>query len=475
MKAYFIGGIMVFSSITFIYYFLPVVLFLYYLTPSKFKNLTLLLSSLFFYFYGEPKYILVLLFSCFSNYLLAKLMSKSPKKSHQNLYLILAIIIDLGCLCYFKYTNFFLDNLNNLLNINIPFLNVIMPIGISFFTFQTLSYVIDVYNKKVEASKSFISFASYVSLFPQLIAGPIVRYSDITKELEKKDLSFDNFGLGVRRFITGLSKKVLVANVIGEMINILTDIPNPSVVSYIMIAFGYSLQIYFDFSGYSDMAIGLGKMLGFNFLENFNYPFIAKSITDFWRRWHISLSSFLRDYVYIPLGGNRVSQLKHIRNIFVVWLLTGFWHGAAWNFIIWGLYFGVILIIEKYFFSKFLNNHPVIGHIYTIILVLISFLIFSLPSMSDTFIFLKNMLGFTDIPFINSETIYYLKSYLIIIIIALIGSTPIIKTTYNKLINNNKYRLVLELGEVIICFTLLLTVTAYLIDSSFNPFLYFRF
>jgi len=466
---------MVFSSITFIYYFLPIVLFIYYLTPGKFKNLTLLLSSLFFYFYGEPKYIIVLLLSCFSNYLLAKLISKSSKLSSRRLYLILAIIIDLGFLCYFKYINFFLDNLNNLLNINIPFLIVIMPIGISFFTFQTLSYVIDVYNKKVSASNSFINFASYVSLFPQLIAGPIVRYSDVTKELINKDISFDNIGLGIRRFIIGLSKKVLIANVIGEMINILNGIPNPTVVSYIMVSLGYSLQIYFDFSGYSDMAIGLGKMLGFNFLENFNYPFIAKSITDFWRRWHISLSSFLRDYVYIPLGGNRVSQIKHIRNIFVVWFLTGFWHGAAWNFIIWGLYFGIILIIEKYFLSKFLDKHPVIGHIYTLILVVISFLIFSLPNISETITFLKNMLGLTNIPFINSETIYYLKSYLIIFIIAIIGSTPLVKNNFNKLVTNKKSHLILDVGEIIVYFLLLIISTAYLIDSSFNPFLYFRF
>jgi len=466
---------MVFSSITFIYYFLPVVLFLYYITPNKFKNITLFLSSIFFYFYGEPKYIIILLFSCFINYFLALLISKNKNKTTKKFILTLAVIIDLGLLGYFKYTNFFISNINNLLNTNISLLNIIMPIGISFFTFQTLSYVIDVYNEKVPVSNNFINFASYVSLFPQLIAGPIVRYTDVTKELIKKDISFDNFSLGIRRLIVGLSKKVLIANVIGEMINLLTGLPNPTIVSHIMIAFGYSLQIYFDFSGYSDMAIGLGKMLGFNFLENFNYPFIAKSITDFWRRWHISLSSFLRDYVYIPLGGNRVSTIKHIRNIFVVWFLTGFWHGAAWNFIIWGVYFGIILIIEKYFLFKHLEKHPIIGHIYTIFLVLISFLIFSLPNMKETIIFLKNMFGLTNIPFINSETIYYLKSYIVIIIISFIGSTPLIKNTYNKLIKNKKYKLILEVGEVAVCFILLITVTAFLIDSSFNPFLYFRF
>ncbi len=283
------------------------------------------------------------------------------------------------------------------------------------------------------------------------------------------------FGSGVRRFIVGLGKKVLIANVIGQMINILNGISNPTVVSYIMVGLGYSLQIYFDFSGYSDMAIGLGKMLGFNFLENFNYPFIARSITDFWRRWHISLSSFLRDYVYIPLGGNRVSKIKHIRNIFVVWMLTGFWHGADWNFIIWGVYFGIILIIEKFFLMKFLDKHKVFGHIYTLILVIISFIIFSLSNMNEVFAFIKNMIGMNGLPFINGETLYYLRSYLVVLIVAFVGSTPLVRDIGNKISNINKYKGLVGTLEIVICFGLLIMVTAYLIDSSFNPFLYFRF
>ena len=376
---------------------------------------------------------------------------------------------------YFKYTNFFIENINNLFKLDINSIKVIMPIGISFFTFQTLSYVIDVYTKKVKANKNFITFASYVSLFPQLIAGPIVRYSDVEKELKNRTHSYDKFALGIRRFTIGLGKKVLIANVMGEMVNILNTMNNQSVLTYILIAIGFTLQIYFDFSGYSDMAIGLGKMLGFNFLENFNYPFIANSITDFWRRWHISLSSFLRDYVYIPLGGNRVSVLKHIRNIFVVWFLTGFWHGAAWNFIIWGLYFGIILTIEKYFYSDFLKKHKVFSHIYTMFLVIISFVIFNASSFTEVISFIKNMLGFNNLPFSNQETIYYLKSYLLIIMISIIASTPLLKNICIKLKEKERLTKVMDILEIVFIFIILILVTAFLIDSSFNPFLYFRF
>lgn len=464
---------MVFSSITFMYYFLPIVLLIYFIVPNKFKNLVLFISSIAFYFYGEPTYIWVLLLSCFINYISALLISKYRKQS--KLILIFTVIIDLGLLMYFKYTNFFIDNINNIFNLNINSIKVIMPIGISFFTFQTLSYVIDVYTKKVKANKNFITFSSYVSLFPQLIAGPIVRYSDVEKELKDRAHSYDMFANGIRRFTIGLGKKVLIANVMGEMVNILNSMNNQSVLSYILIALGFTLQIYFDFSGYSDMAIGLGKILGFNFLENFNYPFIANSITDFWRRWHISLSSFLRDYVYIPLGGNRVSTLKHIRNIFIVWFLTGFWHGAAWNFIVWGLYFGVILIIEKYFLSDFLKKHKIFSHIYTLILVIISFVIFNANSLTEVIHFMKNMFGLNNLPFINNETIYYLKSYLIIIIISIIASTPLFKNICIKLNEKEKMSKVIDILEIVFIFIILLLVTAFLIDSSFNPFLYFRF
>ena len=464
---------MVFSSITFMYYFLPIVLLIYFVSPNKIKNLILLLSSMLFYFYGEPTYIWVLILSCIVNYLSALLISKYRKQS--KLILIIAVIIDLGLLMYFKYTNFFIDNINTLFNTNINAIKVIMPIGISFFTFQTLSYVIDVYTKKVEANKNFITFASYVSLFPQLIAGPIVRYSDIEKELKERTHSYDLFAHGVRRFTIGLGKKVLIANVMGEMVNVLGNMNNASVLGYILIAIGFTLQIYFDFSGYSDMAIGIGKMLGFNFLENFNYPFIANSITDFWRRWHISLSSFLKDYVYIPLGGNRVGALKQIRNIFVVWFLTGFWHGAAWNFIIWGLYFGIILVIEKKFLLEFLKKHKVISHIYTMFLVIISFVIFNANSFTEVRLFMKNMFGFNNLPFMNQETIYYLKSYLTMIILAGIASTPLCKNICLKLKENKKVEKIMGLLEIVFVFIILTIVTAFLIDSSFNPFLYFRF
>ncbi len=464
---------MVFSSITFIYYFLPIVLILYIIVTNKFKNLLLLISSLIFYFYGENIYIIVLIGSCLINYIGGILIEKYNGKKISKIFLILSIIINLGLLCYFKYTNFFINNLNTLFSSNIALLNIVMPIGISFFTFQTLSYCIDIYNNKIKANKNFIDFACYVSLFPQLIAGPIVRYNDICIELKNRKLNYNDFGNGVKRFIIGLAKKVLIANSIGSMIVLLTDIPNTTVLAHILIAIGFSLQIYFDFSGYSDMAIGLGKMLGFHFLENFNYPFIAKSITDFWRRWHISLSKFFRDYVYIPLGGNRVNLIKLIRNIFIVWFLTGFWHGANWNFIIWGLYFGIILIIEKYFLSNFLKNHTIIGHFYTIIIVLISFIIFSFDSISNITLFLKNMFGFSNLPFTNFETWYYLRSYIVIIILAIIGSTPIIKNIYDKL--SNKFKNIMGIFEIIGCFLLLIVVTSFLIDSSFNPFLYFRF
>ena len=314
---------MIFSSILFIYYFLPILLIFYFIVPSKYKNLILLIFSLIFYFLGEPKYILVLLLSCFINYYLSKLIDKSK---HSKLYLIIAIIYNVGGLLIFKYTDFFISNINSIFHINIPYMYIIMPIGISFFTFQALGYIIDVYNKKHKPAKNLINFMTYLCLFPQLVAGPIVRYSDIERELEDRKHSYSNFSEGIKRFVIGLSKKVLLANVLGEFTKSLVT---ETILSSWLKPIGYTLQIYFDFSGYSDMAIGLGLMFGFKFLENFNYPLIASSITDFWRRWHISLSSWFKDYIYIPLGGNRVSKSKWIRNLFVVWFLTGFWHGAS--------------------------------------------------------------------------------------------------------------------------------------------------
>lgn len=458
---------MVFSSITFIYYFLPVVLLLYFIVPKKYKNIILLFSSIVFYIYGDISYLLVLVFSCISNYILGLLIDKYRK--HSKIIVGIAIGVNLIILIYFKYTNFLINNINLLLKTKFSYLNIVLPLGISFYTFQNLSYVIDVYRKEVTVNKNFINYATYIFLFPQLIAGPIVRYKDISKQLIKRECSFSLFSSGVIKFIIGLSKKVLLANALGEGINSLYNISNFSYVTYLLIALFYTLQIYFDFSGYSDMAIGLGRMFGFKFNENFNYPFIARSITDFWRRWHISLSSFFKDYVYIPLGGSRCSKKRNIINLFIVWLLTGIWHGAGFNFIIWGLYFFIILVIEKLLLKDFLDKHKIFGHVYTVILVIISFTIFSITDISSLGIFLKNLLGFVLLPLINNETLYILKSYLIIMILSIVLSTPIVKIIYDK---NNKY---INGLLTLIIFILFILVTANLVDSSFNPFLYFKF
>lgn len=467
---------MVFSSISFLYYFLPIVLLLYFIVPNRFKNIILFLSSFFFYFYGEPKYIVILILSSIINYSFALIIDKQNNKSKSKLYLILSIIINIGILIYYKYSNFFIDNINFLFKTNINFIKVIMPIGISFFTFQGMSYVIDVYRKDVKANKSFVAFSTYLCLFPQLIAGPIVRYITIEDELKNRNHSFYLFSKGVQRFLIGLSKKVLLANTLGELSKLLLNSNNITVLSYWIIAIAFTLQIYFDFSGYSDMAIGLGFIFGFKFLENFNYPLIASSITDFWRRWHISLSSWLRDYVYIPLGGNRVSEKKWIRNILIVWFLTGFWHGASWNFIFWGIYFAVILIVEKKFLYNFLKNHKIFSHIYTLFLVVISFVIFNGDSFAEVFNFLKSMFNINNsLELYNFETIYYIKSYLTLILIGIIASTPFISLLINKLKNKKSFKFLINLLEPFYYISLLLTVTAFLIDGSFNPFLYFRF
>lgn len=459
---------MLFSSISFLFYFLPIFLIVYYITPKKYRNISILIFSFIFYFLGEPKYIVVLILSCIINYYLSKIIEKEKNKK---LWLIIAVSYNVGQLLIFKYLDFFIGNLNGLLNLNIPYTYIVMPIGISFFTFQALGYVIDVYTKKHKSASNVFEFMAYISLFPQLIAGPIVRYSDISDQMKERTTSFDKFSEGVRRFTFGLSKKVLIANVLGELVKNLTEV---SVVSSWLKSIAYTLQIYFDFSGYSDMAIGLGLMMGFRFLENFNYPLIANSITDFWRRWHMSLSYWFRDYVYIPLGGNRVSKVKWIRNIFIVWFLTGFWHGASWNFILWGLYFGIILLLEKLFLSKILSKTKVFKHIYTIVIVVVSFMIFNALSFDAISIELKNMFFISDIPFIGKEVIYNLRNYLVLFIIAIIASTPLMKILINR-INKTKVKVVIDILEPFIYLGLLILCTSFLIDESFNPFLYFRF
>lgn len=463
---------MVFTSITFLYYFLPIVLLIYFITPYKYRNGILLLSSLIFYFYGEPKYILLMIFEVLLAYFSMLIVSKSNNK----LLYILTIIIHILLLCIFKYLNFFTSNINSIFNINLPLSNIILPIGISFYTFQIISYEIDVYKKRVNVQKNLLKLATYIFMFPQLIAGPIVRYSDIEHELDKRKHSFDNFSYGVERFMIGLFKKVLIANTLGELSNILITSTDISILLYWIFAISYMLQIYFDFSGYSDIAIGLGRMFGFHFLENFNYPYMATSITDFWHRWHISLSSWFRDYIYIPLGGNRKGVKKQIRNILIVWLLTGLWHGANYTFIVWGLLFGIMLIIEKFILSKYLKNTPyIIKRIYTLFIVLISFVIFRADNINEAFNIIKGLFGFNTKVFSNSFTIYYLKSYFIILLLGIILSTPLLSNIITRLRKNNVLNKIINLFEPLLIILILVLVTACLIDNSYNPFLYFRF
>lgn len=457
---------MLFSSIPFLFYFLPCVLLLYAISPRKIKNLTLLVCSLVFYAWGEPRLVVLMLLSVFCGYILGLLTEKYRKYS--KLFLSLAVVLSLGFLGYFKYVDFFISNINALTDLSIPLLKVSLPIGISFYTFQLLSYNIDVYRGNVPAQKNFVDLAAYISLFPQLIAGPIVRYSDVAAQLRERTHSLEKTSLGIRRFVIGLSKKILIANTLGELCEIFKASEDKSVLFFWLYAIAFSLHIYFDFSGYSDMAIGMGKMLGFDFLENFNYPYISKSITEFWRRWHISLGSWFRDYVYIPLGGSRVGKLRGLFNIFVVWMLTGFWHGADWNFILWGLFFAVLLIIEKTFLLKWLNGSKILGRVYVLVLVVISFVIFNASSLTEVFDYIGGMFGAGDYPLISAETVYYFKDYCFVLILALIGSTPAPK----KLVEKIK---IARWLEPFVLMALLVIATAYLVDGSFNPFLYFRF
>lgn len=463
---------MLFSSIPFLYYFLPLVIITYIIVPYKLKNAVLLFFSLVFYGWGEPRYLIFMIISILSGYILGLLIEKYHDTKFSKLFLICSLSISLGMLGYFKYTDFFISNINSIFHSNIPLLRIALPIGISFYTFQILSYTIDVYRKDVPAQRNLISLATYISLFPQLIAGPIVRYSDVELQLNDRIHPKEKFALGMRRFVMGLSKKILIANQLGELCDIFLASNNKSVLFYWLYAISFMLHIYFDFSGYSDMAIGLGKMFGFDFIENFNYPYISKSITEFWRRWHMSLGSWFRDYVYIPLGGNRVSKSRHIFNIFVVWFLTGFWHGASWNFIVWGLFFFVILIIEKQWLLPYLNKSKVWNHIYVLLLVAISFVIFNAKDLAEAMLTVGGMFGLQNVPIISQEFIYYVQSYGLILVMAIIGATPYPKQFFNKFSESKKFMDIIEPLSVAF---LILLVTAYLVDGSFNPFLYFRF
>lgn len=467
---------MLFSSISFIYYFLPIVLLLYFLVPFKFKNFVLLISSLFFYFYGEPIYVILMIASCFSGFLHGLWINKLKKSRYAKIPLICSIVFSIGILLYFKYADFFIENISHIFDLEIAPLNLVLPIGISFYTFQILSYTIDIYKGNAKVQRNFLDFAAYVTLFPQLIAGPIVRYTTVEQELSQRKHTLADFSYGVNRFIVGLSKKVLIANSLGELGEIFSNLQEGSILFYWIAAISFMLQIYYDFSGYSDMAIGLGRIFGFHFLENFNYPYISKNITEFWRRWHISLGTWFRDYVYIPMGGSRVGTIKWIRNIFVVWFLTGFWHGADWNFIIWGLYFGVFLILEKLLLNDILNKLPAVAqHIYTLFFVTISFVIFNTNSMAECFEFVKGMFGFLNIPFSNAETNYYLSSYRFVLVIAALGATPLTVKFIKMIKSRKKGEYILNILEPFVLMSLLLIITGYLIDGSFNPFLYFRF
>lgn len=458
---------MVFSSITFLFYFLPLTLFCYFFSPNKFKNFILLAFSLIFYAWGEPIYILVMLFSCIFDYINARLIDKYRGTLKSKLVLICSISINLSILAFFKYTDFAISIFNDVFYTNYNLLNITLPIGISFYTFQTMSYTIDVYRNEAPIQKNIISLGAFVTLFPQLVAGPIVRYSDIALQLNQRDHSIDKIYDGIYRFILGLSKKVILANNLGIIWTNIKFLPSNSISTFTawLGIICFTLQIYFDFSGYSDMAIGLGKVFGFDFLENFNYPYISKSITEFWRRWHISLGIWFRDYVYIPLGGNRCSKSRWFFNIFVVWFLTGLWHGASFNFILWGLYFGLILILEKLFILNLLNKTPnFINHIYVIFLVIISFVIFDITSMIDMFNYFKAMFNFNNV-LIDKTFYYYLVPNTLLLVFAVLASTPFIKTILNKF---KSLRFIILISGLILS-------TAFLIDSSFNPFLYFRF
>ena len=467
---------MLFSSVSFLYYFLPITLVLYFVSKDKYKNIILLLASLFFYFYGEPKYTVLMLISAFSAYIHGILIEKFREKGYSKLFLVSGLVVSLGILIVFKYMDFIIKNINYISNSNIKLLRLVLPIGISFYTFQGLSYIVDVYKKDAKVCRSFVDFATYVCLFPQLIAGPIVRYTTIEDELKNRTHSFDKFAYGVNRFVVGLAKKVILANNLGMIVDIMTKSNEKSVLSYWMVAIFFSLQIYSDFSGYSDMAIGLGRMFGFDFLENFNYPFISKSIKEFWRRWHISLSSFFRDYVYIPLGGNRVSRGRWIFNLLIVWSLTGLWHGDSWNFILWGLYFALLLIIENLFLQNILSKLPaLIQHIYAKFFIIISFVIFNNENIKDLWSSLYNMFNFRGVDLYNDFSTYYLKSYTVLLIVSVIGATPILKNIIQKINKNVTGQKVISTINSILNIVLLVVVTAYLIDGSFNPFLYFRF
>ena len=461
---------MLFSSIPFLYYFLPAVLITYFAVPRNLKNAVLLLFSLVFYGWGEPKLLALMIFTIAMFFFCGLMIERAQTQKLKKFWLIVSVIISLTLLGIFKYADFFIDSFNAVTGLSIPLLRLALPVGISFYTFQSLSYTVDVYRGKVPAQRNPISFGAYVALFPQLIAGPIVRYIDVARELEERTHSWEDVCLGTRRFLIGFSKKIILADNFALLMKIFRESDEKSILFYWMYAIAFMLNIYFDFSGYSDMAIGLGRVFGFRFIENFNYPYLSKSVTEFWRRWHMSLGSWFRDYVYIPMGGNRVPKLRWVFNILTVWMLTGLWHGASWNFVLWGLMFAVLLLIEKW--VPALQKLPdILRHGYVLFLVMISFVLFNADTLSQAAGDIAGLFGFGGVPALTEQTLYYLRSYGLLFLLGFIGSTPVIRDTARR-VGESRIGAVLE---PLVLILLLLVCTGYLVDGSFSPFLYFRF
>lgn len=459
---------MVFSGIAFLYVLLPVVLIVYRVVPERIRNSVLLTASLLFFFYGEGSRIWILLLTIFINWLSGKLISNY--RMYGKVILILTVVYDIGQIVYWKYADFLIGTTNSLLHTSIPYFRVIMPLGISFFTFQAVSYVVDVYTGKVNSADSILVFAMYLSFFPQLIAGPIVRYQDIESQIHKRRVNEDDFAAGVVTFVSGLGQKVLIADTLGSFIQIMNQTGSSSVLGLWLCAIAFALQLYHDFCGYSRMAIGLGKLFGFTFPQNFNYPLWAASLTDFWRRWHMTLSSFFRDYVYIPLGGNRVSKGRWIFNMAVVWFLTGIWHGAGWNFIVWGLYNGVLLIMEKTVLNRRDDRKSVLNHMCTFLLVVIGFVIFSSDNLSIALNTLKGMAGLSSLPFIDAKTLFYGRDYMWVMLFALCSAFPIVPALRKTKVWNT-----ITKAELLFVVLVLLAVTSCMVNATYSPFLYFRF
>ena len=461
---------MIFSSIPFLYYFLPLVLLVYFLMPWRGKNAVLLIASLIFYGWGEPKLLGLMVLTIALFYGCGLAIGRCEAKRWKKIWLGVSVVCGVGLLAVFKYADFFIGSFNSLTGLSIPLLKLALPVGISFYTFQCLSYTIDVYRGNVPAQKNPISFGAYVALFPQLIAGPIVRYVDVARELDSRTHSWENVSLGLRRFLVGLGKKVILADNFALLIKLFRESSEPSVLFYWMYAAAFMLNIYFDFSGYSDMAIGLGRIFGFRFCENFDYPYLSKSVTEFWRRWHMSLGSWFRDYVYIPLGGNRVSKGRWVCNILAVWMLTGLWHGAAWNFVLWGLVFAVLLLAEKWIPA--LGRLPVVvRHGYVLLAVMLSFVLFNAESFAQVGRDFASLFGFGGLPGVTAVTWYYLRSFGLLFLLGILGATPLPKRMGSRLAQTKAGPVL----EALLMLALLVVCTGYLVDGSFSPFLYFRF